>query len=130
MPSQSVVTNSKVGAKFCITFGVCADRPHYCLLNIMFARRCRTSCGGGCGWGGGVIINNIIIVIVGIDSRVIIIVIFNRRGDIVSCAFGHGCININEEVYFNKGGYVVIIYLLLVLNFCFRGRICHLQKLR
>ena len=96
MPSQSVVTNSKFGAKFCITFGVCADRPHYCLLNIMFARRCRTSCGGG----GGVIINNIIIGIGGIggiNSRVIIVVIFNRRGDIVSWAFGHGCIN--EGVY-------------------------------
>ena len=128
MPSQSVVTNSKIGAKFCITFGVCADRTHYCLLNIMFARRCRTSCGGGAFvinfiiGGGGIGICS------GGKSRVIIIIIFNRWGDIFSWAFGHGCIN--EEVYFNKGGYVVIIYLLLVLNFCFRGRICHLQKLR
>ena len=119
MPSQSVVTNSKVGAKFCITFGVCADRPHYCLLNIMFARRCRTSCGGGCGWGGGVIINIIIIVIVGIESRVIINVIFNRWGDIFSWAFGHGCININEEVYS-----IEVAMLCVVFIFVIGGKFC------
>ena len=34
----------------------------------------------------------------------------------------------NEEVYLIRVGYVVIIYLLLVLNFCLRGRICHLQS--
>ena len=87
IPSQCVVTNSEVGTKFCFAIGVCADWTNYCLLNIMFASCGRAGCGGG-GGGGGVIVVVIIIVggIIGsgscANSSVIIIISFNRWGDV------------------------------------------------
>ena len=87
MPSQCVVTNSEVGAKFCFAIEVCADWTNYCLLNIMFA-----SCGSaGCGGCGVIVVVMIVVIIIvgGIignggcaNSSVIIIISFNRWGDV------------------------------------------------
>ena len=92
MPSQCVVTNSEVGAKFCFAIEVCADWTNYCLLNIMFASCGRAGC-GCCGGGGGgviVVVMVVIIIVVGgiignggcANSSVIIIISFNRWGDV------------------------------------------------
>ena len=91
MPSQCVITNSEVGAKFCFAIEVCADWTNYCLLNIMFASCGRAGCSGG--GGGGVIVVVMIVVIIIIvggiigngscaNSSVIIIISFNRWGDV------------------------------------------------
>ena len=92
MPSQCVITNSKVGAKFCFAIEVCADWTNYCLLNIMFA-----SCGSaGCGGCGVIVVVMIVVVIIVViiivggiigsgscaNSSVIIIISFNRWGDV------------------------------------------------
>ena len=87
MPSQCVVTNSEVGAKFCFAIEVCADWTNYCLLNIMFAS-CGSAGYGGC--GVIVVVMIVVIIIVGgiignggcANSSVIIIISFNRWGDV------------------------------------------------